>query len=360
MSNIRTVITGSGAYIPEELIENKDFLKNSFYTPDGLPFENSTADIIEKFYAITGIRERRYASKEILNSDMAAIAGEKAIESADIDKEEIDQIIVAHNFGDVTTNDPIPDMVPSLASRVKHKLKINNPHCIAYDVIFGCPGWIHGVIQADLYIKTGKAKTIMVIGSETLSRVADPYDRDSMIYSDGAGATILQGLNSEEEVGIINNCSLSHTNEEVHFLMMGQGFYEETKKDNYMKMNGRKIYNYALQHVPQALKQCLEISNIDINELGKVLIHQANAKMDEAIIERLFKLYGFNEYPEDRLPMSIDKLGNNSVATVPMLYNLIDRGLLEGHTFKPKENLLFASVGAGMNINAFTYRIPQR
>ena len=184
----------------------------------------------------------------------------------------------------------------------------------------------------------------MVIGSETLSRVADPYDRDSMIYSDGAGATILQGLNSEEEVGIINNCSLSHTNEEVHFLMMGQGFYEETKKDNYMKMNGRKIYNYALQHVPQALKQCLEISNIDINELGKVLIHQANAKMDEAIIERLFKLYGFNEYPEDRLPMSIDKLGNNSVATVPMLYNLIDRGLLEGHTFKPKENLLFAAV----------------
>lgn len=358
MPNIRTVIVGSGAYIPEELIENKDFLKNSFYTPDGLPFENSTEEIIEKFYAITGIRERRYASKEILNSDMATIAGEKAIESAHIDKEEIDQIIVAHNFGDVSSQNPIPDMVPSLASRVKHKLKINNPNCIAYDVIFGCPGWIHGVIQADLYIKTGKAKTIMVIGSETLSRVADPYDRDSMIYSDGAGATILQGLNSEEEIGIINHCSLSHTNEEVHFLMMGQGFYEETKCDNYMKMNGRMIYNYALSNVPPALKQCLDFSGMDINDVSKVLIHQANAKMDEAIIKRLFKLYGQNEYPEEVLPMSIDKLGNNSVATVPMLYDLIKNQLLSGHSFQSKDVLLFASVGAGMNINAFTYRYP--
>lgn len=358
MPNIRTVIVGSGAYIPEELIENKDFLKNSFYTPDGLPFENSTEEIIEKFYAITGIRERRYASKEILNSDMATIAGEKAIESAHIDKEEIDQIIVAHNFGDVSSQNPIPDMVPSLASRVKHKLKINNPNCIAYDVIFGCPGWIHGVIQADLYIKTGKAKTIMVIGSETLSRVADPYDRDSMIYSDGAGATILQGLNSEEEIGIINHCSLSHTNEEVHFLMMGQGFYEETKCDNYMKMNGRMIYNYALSNVPPALKQCLDFSGMDISDVSKVLIHQANAKMDEAIIKRLFKLYGQNEYPEEVLPMSIDKLGNNSVATVPMLYDLIKNQLLSGHSFQSKDVLLFASVGAGMNINAFTYRYP--
>lgn len=358
MPKIRTVIVGSGAYIPEELIENKDFLKNSFYTPDGLPFENSTEEIIEKFYAITGIRERRYASKEILNSDMATIAGEKAIESAHIDKEEIDQIIVAHNFGDVSSQNPIPDMVPSLASRVKHKLKINNPNCIAYDVIFGCPGWIHGVIQADLYIKTGKAKTIMVIGSETLSRVADPYDRDSMIYSDGAGATILQGLNSEEEIGIINHCSLSHTNEEVHFLMMGQGFYEETKCDNYMKMNGRMIYNYALSNVPPALKQCLDFSGMDISDVSKVLIHQANAKMDEAIIKRLFKLYGQNEYPEEVLPMSIDKLGNNSVATVPMLYDLIKNQLLSGHSFQSNDVLLFASVGAGMNINAFTYRYP--
>lgn len=358
MSQIRTVITGSGSYIPEELIENKDFLKNSFYTPDGKLFENSTSDIIEKFYAITGIKERRYASKEMLNSDMAAYAGEKAIKSADIDREQIDQIIVAHNFGDVSSDVPIPDMVPSLASRVKHKLGISNPSCVAYDIIFGCPGWVQGVIQVDLLIKTGNAKTILVIGSETLSRVADPYDRDSMIYSDGAGATLLQGVESEEEIGVLEHCSMSHTNDEVHFLMMGQGFYEENKKDNYMKMNGRMIYNYALTNVPGALKQCLDISGLGIEDLGKVLIHQANAKMDEAIIKRFYKLYGMREFPEEILPMSIDKLGNNSVATVPMLYDLIENELLEGHTFKPKEVLLFASVGAGMNINAFSYRCP--
>ena len=151
---------------------------------------------------------------------------------------------------------------------------------------------------------------------------------------------------------------MSHTNEEVHFLMMGQGYYEESKNDNYMKMNGRMIYNYALSNVPPALKECLDLSGLDISDISKVLIHQANAKMDEAIIQRLFKLYGQSEYPEEVLPMSIDKLGNNSVATVPMLYDLIKNQLLSGHSFQSRDVLLFASVGAGMNINAFTYRHP--
>jgi len=111
MSKFRSVIAGSGSYLPDEVVNNKDFLKNSFYNPDGTKFKNSTSDIIEKFYAITGIKERRYASKEIMNSDMAAFAGEKAITAAGIDREEIDYIIVAHNFGDVSKQTPIPDMV---------------------------------------------------------------------------------------------------------------------------------------------------------------------------------------------------------------------------------------------------------
>jgi len=113
-----------------------------------------------------------------------------------------------------------------------------------------------------------------------------------------------------------------------------------------------------LSNVPPALKKCLDLSGLDISDISKVLIHQANAKMDEAIIQRLFKLYGQSEYPEEVLPMSIDKLGNNSVATVPMLYDLIKNQLLSGHLFQSRDVLLFASVGAGMNINAFTYRHP--
>ena len=179
-----------------------------------------------------------------------------------------------------------------------------------------------------------------------------------MIYSDGAGATLIQAIESEDEIGLIKHTCMSHTNEEVHFLMMGQGYYEESKNDNYMKMNGRMIYNYALSNVPPALKECLDLSGLDISDISKVLIHQANAKMDEAIIQRLFKLYGQSEYPEEVLPMSIDKLGNNSVATVPMLYDLIKNQLLSGHSFQSRDVLLFASVGAGMNINAFTYRHP--
>lgn len=358
MSKIRSVIIGSGSYIPEEIVGNKDFLKNTFYTEGGKEFENSTADIVEKFFAITGISERRYAGKELMNSDMAASAAKKAIAAAGIDPETLDQIIVAQNFGDVSKASPIPDMVPSIASRVKHKIGVHNPYCSAYDLIFGCPGWIQAMINANMAIKCGNAKRILVIGSETLSRVADPFDRDSMIYSDGAGAVILEAVDTEDEIGILQSVTMSHTDEEVLYLMMGQGYYEDTKHDNYMKMNGRKIYNYALTHVPNALKLCIEKTGLDLSQIDKLLIHQANAKMDMAIVERLFKLYDCAEIPDSFIPMSIDKLGNNSVATVPMLYDLISKSILPNHTFSSREVLLFASVGAGMNINAFSYRIP--
>jgi len=130
-----------------------------------------------------GIEERRYIKDELLNSDIAFYASEKAIEDAKIDKETLDYIIVAHNYGDVKHNTEQSDTVPSIASRVKHLLQIKNPKCVGYDLLFGCPGWIEGVIQAKAFIASGLAKRCLVIGTETLSRVIDKHDRDSMITS---------------------------------------------------------------------------------------------------------------------------------------------------------------------------------
>ena len=296
----------------------------------------------------------RYAEDHLTSSDIGSIAAERAIANANIDPETIDYIIVAHNFGDVKSNTIQSDILPCLASRIKHNLRIKNPKCVAYDILFGCPGWVEGVIQAQAFIKARMAKRCLVIGTETLSRVVDKHDRDSMIYSDGAGASIVEA--SDEEGGILAHETASFTYDEAYYLFFGNSNNQDLCRDTrYIKMHGRKIYEFALNNVPAAMKACLDNSGIDISEVKKVLIHQANEKMDEAIIKRFYRLYKTKE-PEGIMPMSIHKLGNSSVATVPTLFDLIRNNKLENHSINKGDVIIFASVGAGMHINAIVYK----
>ena len=156
-------ITGVGSYIPELKVANTDFEKHIFLNEDGSPFGYTNEVIIEKFKGITGIDQRRYAAPNQCSSDLAFLASEKAIENAGIDAETIDYIIFAHNFGDVKLGSSQSDVIPSLATRVKHKLQIKNPKCVAYDILFGCPGWVEGVMQANAFILSGMAKRCLVI-----------------------------------------------------------------------------------------------------------------------------------------------------------------------------------------------------
>jgi 3-oxoacyl-[acyl-carrier-protein] synthase-3 len=347
-------ITGSGSYIPEIVVSNLDFSDHHFMNEDGTPFAYSNETVIGKFKGITGIAERRYAEPSIITSDMAYLASDKAIKNAGIDPESLDYIIVAHNFGDIKSGTIQSDALPCLAARVKNKLQIQNPKCVAFDILFGCPGWIEGMLQAYALIKSGMAHKCLVIGAEALSRVVDPHDRDSMIYADGAGATIVEA--SDENCGILSYESASYTYTEKDYLFYGKSYNTNLDPDVfYIKMHGRKIYEFALSNVPTAMKSCLEKSGIAIEEVKKILIHQANEKMDEAIINRFYKLYNQTP-PEGIMPMSINFLGNSSVATIPTLYDLLVNNQLENHEIKKGDVLLFASVGAGMNINAFVYR----
>ena len=351
--NIR--ITGSGSYIPTRIVANIDFAKHQFLNDNGSPLTYSNEVIAEKFKQITGIEERRYVEHDLVTSDIAFFAAERAIEDAKIDPETLDYIIFAHNFGDVKHKTIQTDLLPSLAARVKHNLRIKNPKCVAYDILFGCPGWVEGVIQAQAYIRAGMAKRCLVIGAETLSRVADPHDRDSMIYSDGAGASIIEA--TDEEGGILAHETASYTYEEANFMFFGNSFNKDHDPDvRYIKMYGRKIYEFALSYVPTAMKECLEKSGIAIDDVKKILIHQANEKMDEAIVNRFYKLFG-KPTPEKVMPMSIHTLGNSSVATVPTLYDMLMKGQMEDQQLNKGDVVIFASVGAGMNINAFVYKI---
>ncbi|OUD36759.1 3-oxoacyl-ACP synthase III family protein [Flavobacterium sp. FPG59] len=347
-------IAGIGSYIPEKKVSNTDFGEHVFLNEDGTPFGYPNQVVIKKFKGITGIEHRRYAEDHLNSSDLAFFACEKAIANASIDPETIDYIIFAHNFGDVKYGTNQSDMLPSLATRVKNKLQIKNPKCVAYDILFGCPGWIEGVLQANAFIKSGMAKRCLVVGSETLSRVVDVHDRDSMIYSDGAGAAIIEA--SDDETGMLAYESATYSIDESHYLFFGKSYNLDLDPDTrYIKMYGRKIYEFALNNVPLAMKNCLDASGIGIDDVKKILIHQANEKMDEAIIQRFYKLFD-KTVPKDIMPMSIHELGNSSVATVPTLFDLLIRGQIENQSIQEGDILLFASVGAGMNINAFIYR----
>ena len=347
-------ITGTGSYIPKIVQKNEAFQQHSFLNIDGSEIPSSNEIIVEKFQAITGISERRYAENHLTASDLGALAAEKAIKDAGVDPESLDYIILAHNFGDVKSGSIQSDILPCLAARVKNILKIKNPKCVAYDILFGCPGWVEGVIQGQAYIKAGMAKKCLIIGAETLSRVVDPHDRDSMIYSDGAGATVIEVL--DEDGGILSHESASYTHDEVYHLFFGCSNNKSLEDDTrFIKMYGRKIYEFALSNVPNAMKTCLDNSGFDIKDVKKILIHQANEKMDEAIVNRFYRLYK-TPVPEGIMPMSIHKLGNSSVATVPTLLDLIKNNQMEGHEFNKGDIVIFASVGAGMHINAITYK----
>ncbi len=359
MNTIYSVITGTGSYIPTKHIRNEDFLINEFYDQDGKKLEKANQEIIHKFFEITTISERRYVTDNLVTSDIACYAAIDAIKSADIDKEELDYIFVAHNFGDIKNNNKRIDVVPCLAARVKHKLGIENPGTVAYDILFGCPGWLQAAIQADYLIKSGDAGKVLVIGADILSRVSDPHDRDSMLYADGAGAAIFEARKSEYPVGILAHKTRSDTLLNSKMLYMGKSYRPdiENKDDIFLKMAGRKLYQYAIEQVPQAIKECLEKSKIHLSEISKTLIHQANGKMDAAILKRLFNLYGIADVPENIMPMTIDWLGNSSVATIPTLLDLILKDKLKPHKINKSDTLVFASVGAGMNINALIYKM---
>jgi len=350
-----SIITKVESYIPTLRISNAHFLNHDFYGPDGKKLKKSTNEIIEKFEEITGIKERRYVTDDLNTTDLAFITAKRVLDT--IDKETLDYIIVAQNFGDVETDNIRSDMVPTIAARVKHKLKIKNPYTVAYDIPFGCPGWLHGVILADYYIKSGDAKRVLVIGVEILSRVSDPHDIDSMIFADGAGAALIEA--TDQDAGILSHITRSDTLKDAYMLRLGKSCNPDyLGGELFIKMQGHEIYKYVVKTVPKVIKQSLDKAGYTLTDVKKIFTHQANQKMNQAILIRLSKLYKTVNVPDHIMPMTISWLGNSSVASIPTLYDLFQRGKLNHPNLHSGDIVVFASVGAGMNVNSAVYRMP--
>ncbi|MCB0705273.1 MAG: ketoacyl-ACP synthase III [Saprospiraceae bacterium] len=350
-SHIKSV----GVYHPQISKQNEDFEKVTFLQANGSGFEKSSKEIVETFSKITEIRARTIAKDEVTSSEMGYHAALDAIQKGNIDKETIDYIIFAHNGGDMSNQHNFYDMIPNLAARVKGKLGIMNPDCVGYDILFGCPGWLEAVKQGHLFIKAGGAKRVLVIGADTISRVADSCDIDSMLFSDGAGAIILEettGIN-----GVLSHKTTSHCQEELGFLKMGPSYNKELADTGfYLKMDGKKVFRHAMENMPKVINACLEEAGLEIGDVQYFLMHQANAKMIKLIGKKLFETHGIKEYDEELMPINVATMGNNSVATIPTLLSelstkkLNDRGIVAGDV------VVFASVGAGMHTNCMIHR----
>jgi 3-oxoacyl-[acyl-carrier-protein] synthase-3 len=357
---IYTTIIGTGSYIPEVLLKNEDFNDHRFFDPQSRQLINKTnKEIIEKFVEITNIEERRWGRKDQVTSDLGALAAKDALESSGIDPNTLDFIIVGHNFGDMEYDTQQSKLIPNVSARVKELLNIIKPSIVAFDVLAGCPGWVQALIVANSFIKSGTYKRGLVIGADMTSRVGDPYDRDLMLFADGAGAVIVEATESETPVGILSHAERTDAVEWSQLLIQGPSLnpdHDQTKR--YIRMQGHKVYVYALQYVPGIAMEALQKAGLELSDVKKVLIHQANEKMDEAICQRLMKLYKTKGSTKNIMPMTINKLGNTSAATIPTMYDLIKKNKLEGHTIESGDNIIFTSVGAGMNINAVIYREP--
>ncbi len=355
---VYTKIIGTGSYIPEQVIKNEHFLSYKFYDQaTKKPIDKTNEEIIQKFNEITNIEERRWVTDDQVTSDIAALAVKDACDSAGIDVESLEFIILGHNFGDVPSGISSVDTLPSVANKVKDVLKIKNAGCICHDVISGCPSWTQGMIVADAYIRSQTFKRGVVIGADVLSRVSDPHDRDSMIYADGAGATIVEAVESESPTGILAHSSRSDSTPYASLLTFGKSNKPEFNGDDlFIKMAGHKLYVYAISHVPGVVKASIDKAGLDLADIKKVLIHQANEKMDDAILKGVFKLYKQKDIPEGIMPMSIRKLGNSSTATVPTLLDLVLKGKMENQEINEGEYVILCSVGAGMNVNSIVYK----
>ena len=350
-------ITGTGSAMPSRVITNDYFLDHTFYTKEGKKNEKSTAAIIQKLEEISGIKERRFIPEEEPSVEILFQACSNAIQDAGIDKNEIDGLIVAHNAGNMLPNQVgVFHTVPNLAAVVKNKLGITNHQCHAYDILFGCPGWLQGVIQANRLIESGEATHVLVAGLEIASRLLDPNDVDSLLMADGCGATIVSKSGSKDK-GVLAHAMFSHTEEDLNNITLGASLNRETTGHCFFKMNGQRVYKYATTWLPQVIRQALDKVEITPSEVDYFFFHQANAKMLRVIASNLMDLYGITDQQYvDKIPSSISFLGNTSVATIPTLFDLVNKQQMEGFTLKEGQTYVFASVGAGMHCNAVVYK----
>jgi 3-oxoacyl-[acyl-carrier-protein] synthase-3 len=311
-------IIGTGSALPENIITN-DYLSTVVETSD------------EWINERTGIRARRIA-KEENTSTLAALAAENAIENATIDASEIDLIIVA-------TLTPDSNM-PSTACMVQKEIKAENAFC--FDVSAACTGFVYALSSAYAYIAAGMCKTALVIGAETISRTIDWTDRGTcVLFGDGAGAVVIK----EDAKGKMTFVQGSDGTKGDALVCKGRSLknllIDNQDEIPYIYMDGQEVFKFAVKKVPECVEQVLIKANTDINDVKYFCLHQANKRIISSVAKRL-------KQPEDKFPINLDKYGNTSAASIPILLD----ELYKSNTLKFGEKIVISGFGGGLTWGA--------
>jgi len=310
-------IIGTGSYLPAKTLTNFDLEKI---------VETSHDWIVSR----SGITERHIAADDEMASDLALHASRRAIEAAGISAEEIDLVIVA------TTS---PDkMFPSTACILQDKLGIRNCGA-AFDIQAVCGGFIYALNTADMYIKGGQAKTVLVIGAEVLSRMLDWSDRSTcVLFGDGAGAVVLQ---ASETPGIV--ASKLHADGSHQGMLTADGNirHGEIQGDPFIKMDGQAVFKFAVKVLSEVVEEVLEENNLHGADIDWLVPHQANIRIMEATARKL----GLSM---DNVVVTVAHHGNTSSASIPLA---LDTAVRDGR-IKHGQNILLEAVGGGFTWGA--------
>jgi len=324
-SIFKAVVAGTGFYVPEKILTNKD-LELSLDTTD------------EWITTRTGIKERRIAAKDESASTMAFEAAKQALKLAAVKAEQVDMIIVCTSSPDV--------LFPSTACFVQKELEAFNS--AAYDISAVCSGFVFGLSIAEQYIKAGRYEHILVVGSEVNSRILDWSDRSTCIlFGDGAGAVLLKRVEQTESIGILSTHIYSDgALSDLISVPGGVGKTGINKQDiddkrYFIKMAGNATFKVAVKRMTNVILEALQYNNIKIEDVNLFIPHQANKRIISAVAEKL-------NFPVDKIHITIQKYGNTSAASIPIG---IENARLEGK-IKPGDISILGVVGAGLTWGA--------
>jgi 3-oxoacyl-[acyl-carrier-protein] synthase-3 len=319
---IRNVkILGTGSYVPEKIITN-DYLETKIPTNSKWVYEN------------VGILERRIADDDQATSDLAAIAGQRAIDDSGLQNKEIDLIIVAT---------ATPDRkAPSTAAFVQHKLQAHNS--AAFDLNAVCSGFLYGMSVASQYIASGVYNNVLVIGADTFSKITDWTRRDAVFFGDGAGAVVVTSANITEGF-LAYRLYTDTSNDMLGFTIPGGGseipLTDENMNEQYFQMNGRSVFNSATKALPKAINQVLADTGLVIEDIDLMIPHQPSIR----ILQKTAEIIGL---PFEKVMTNMDKYANTSGGTIPILLDELNKN----NKINKGDIVLFAAVGSGWTFGA--------
>tara|TARA_Y100001970_G_scaffold45236_1_gene56713 strand:- start:13622 stop:14593 length:972 start_codon:yes stop_codon:yes gene_type:complete len=287
---LRSRVIGCGGYLPENTISNADLAKKIDTTDEW---------IIER----SGIHQRHIAADGELTSDLAAAAARSALSDASIPSSEIDLLVLATSTPDNT--------FPATATKVQKMINMGSG--LAFDVQAVCAGFICALSVADNFLQTGQAKTAMVIGSETYSRILDWNDRSTcVLFGDGAGAVLLRAQNNSnlsEDVGILSTCL--HSDGDYYDALYVDGGVSTTQTSGYLRMQGKEVFRHAVEKLSTVAEEALCDAGLSIDQVDWLVPHQANRRIMDATARKL----GLSD---EKLVITVDKHANTSSASIPL------------------------------------------